>query len=325
MPDIIDDKSEHCVPFITKQIEAHQAHYTTERKAPPFFVGLNGVQGAGKTTLVTSLHNTLSSAPYNLRTLVFSIDDLYLPHSDQVALAATQPDNPLVQHRGQPSTHDVELGRTVFSAIAARETNIKIPSYDKSAFAGAGDRLSQDKWETVNRVDDAPVEVVIFEGWCVGFRALTEEDLHRKWEAAVDEAREKGEGYLGRLGKLQLENVQFVNKELRGYDVLTDQLNAFIHIDAQDLLSVYEWRLQQEAAMRQVKGTGMSDKQVVDFVNGCVYCYLENVPHHADSCPDYPAYELYTAVLRDGIYSDKGRQLRLVVDEQRKVVDVHEL
>ncbi|KAK6441452.1 cystathionine beta-lyase [Oleoguttula sp. CCFEE 5521] len=308
MSGIVDDKSEHCIPFITRQINAHQARYSNGGKAPPFFVGLNGVQGAGKTTLVTSLHDTLSSPPYNLRTLVFSIDDLYLPHSDQVALAASQPLNPLVQHRGQPSTHDVELGRTVFSAIDAQETDIKVPSYDKSAFAGAGDRLPQDNWETVNRAGEAPVEVVIFEGWCVGFRALSEPDLERKWDAAVRDAREHGETYTGRLGKLQLESVHFVNEMLRDYDVLTDQLNAFIHIDAQDPLSVYEWRRQQETALRKAKGTGMSDKQVVDFVNGY-----------------YPAYELYTDVLRNGIYSDKGRQLRLVVDKQRKVVEVHEL
>lgn len=51
MPDILDDKSEHCIPFILERLEAHrEAHEGST--PPPFFLGLNGVQGAGKTTLV---------------------------------------------------------------------------------------------------------------------------------------------------------------------------------------------------------------------------------------------------------------------------------
>ena len=53
MPAILDDKSEHCLPFILERIKQHQdsAHAKGET-TPPFFIGLNGVQGAGKTTLV---------------------------------------------------------------------------------------------------------------------------------------------------------------------------------------------------------------------------------------------------------------------------------
>jgi D-glycerate 3-kinase len=37
---------------------------------------------------------------------------------------------------------------------------------------------------------------------------------------------------------------------------------------------------------------------------------------------DYPAYELYTDVLRKGIFHQTGKQLRLTVDKQRKVEQV---
>ena len=44
------------------------------------------------------------------------------------------------------------------------------------------------------------------------------------------------------------------------------------------------------------------------------------------SFADYPAYELYTDVLRDGIFSDeKGKQLRMVVGKDRKVKEVHRI
>jgi D-glycerate 3-kinase len=53
MPEIIDDKSEHCVPFILDRIKEHREAFESKgERATPFFVGLNGVQGAGKTTLV---------------------------------------------------------------------------------------------------------------------------------------------------------------------------------------------------------------------------------------------------------------------------------
>lgn len=53
----------------------------------------------------------------------------------------------------------------------------------------------------------------------------------------------------------------------------------------------------------------MTDDQVVRFIDGY-----------------YPAYELYTADLRKGIYpGEKGKQMRLVVDKSRKVKEVHRI
>lgn len=53
MAQILDDKSEHCIPFIVDRLAEHKDTYHKAGKdAPPFFIGLNGVQGAGKTTLV---------------------------------------------------------------------------------------------------------------------------------------------------------------------------------------------------------------------------------------------------------------------------------
>jgi D-glycerate 3-kinase len=53
MPAIIDDKSEHCIPFLLKRLKQHRQDCEAKGETPPpFFIGLNGVQGAGKTTLV---------------------------------------------------------------------------------------------------------------------------------------------------------------------------------------------------------------------------------------------------------------------------------
>ncbi|PNS16319.1 hypothetical protein CAC42_6426 [Sphaceloma murrayae] len=309
MAQIIDDKSEHCIPFILERIkESQKSHEQAGQTPPPFFLGLNGVQGAGKTTLVETLCSMLVTEPYNLPTVVLSIDDLYLPHDRQVKLAASHQDNPLVQHRGQPSTHDVALGVKLFSAIKDRAADIKIPSYDKSAYSGQGDRRPEAEWRKINADATRPVEVVIFEGWCVGFTPLSDTELEQKWKTAKDAFESAPGSYDGQLGKLKLEHVRFVNRALMDYDRLTNQLDALVHIDAEDTQYVYGWRRQQEAALRAAKGSGMTDEQVIHFVNGY-----------------YPAYELYSDKLRSGVYPNKGRQMRLVVGSDRRVKEVFKM
>lgn len=177
---------------------------------------------------MSTLQSTLRSPPYSLPVVTLSLDDIYLTHADQRALAESHPSNPLLQHRGQPSTHDLALGQEVFASLRAGKPTA-IPQYNKAAFAGQGDRVPRDQWETVNQEGQEVVKVVIFEGWCVGFRAWDDNTLRQKWEAAV-RAKEEDPAYNGRLGYVQFEDVKAVNDALRGYDSLTDQLDALIQM-----------------------------------------------------------------------------------------------
>ncbi|KAJ5543079.1 hypothetical protein N7535_005508 [Penicillium sp. DV-2018c] len=313
MPEIVDDKSQHCIPFLLERLRVHTERHRG-KPTPPFFIGLNGVQGAGKTVLVSALNDTLRSEPYSLSVVTLSLDDIYLTHADQVKLAQAHPSNPLLQHRGQPSTHDLDLGEKVFTSLAA-ERPTAIPQYDKSAFEGQGDRVPIEQWKVVNGDGQGKVKVVIFEGWCVGFRPLDDRSLRAKWEAAVRQ-KETGE-YNGRLGHVRFEDVKAINDALKQYNVLTDKLDALIHIDAANPRFVYEWRQEQERTLRAAKGTGMTEEQVNHFVDGY-----------------YPSYELFTDALREGAFkpdvdnsselaSDwQGRQLRLVVSRDRRVQEV---
>ena len=237
-----------------------------------------------------------------LPTIVLSIDDFYLDHQAQNSLARSHPSNPLIEHRGQPSTHDLPLALSIFSAL--REgLQTRLPSYNKGAFNGQGDRVPEEQWAVVNSPGQPKTKIVILEGWCVGFRSLPPADLEAKWKEAVS-CKEKGQ-YEGRLGWNELINVSFVNDSLRCYDGLTDQLDTLIHIDAAKPMFVYEWRLQQEKALRMTRGSGMTDELVIDFVNGY-----------------YPAYELYTDNLRAGAMKTRDKQLRLVIDRDRRVQEV---
>jgi D-glycerate 3-kinase len=232
-----------------------------------------------------------------------------LPHADQVSLAQSHPDNPLLQHRGPPSTHDIPLALSVFSSLFKNQPT-GIPQYDKSAFSGQGDRIPESQWEQVNAPSSSnpTIKVVLFEGWAVGFRPLPPSTLHQKWKSATEAARSNSD-YNGRLGHNTLSSVQDINTALESYNQLTDQLDALIHIDAQDLQYVYKWRLEQEVDLRKKRGAGMTDEQVKNFIDGY-----------------YPAYELFTETLRAGVFEeDKPRQLRLVVGPDRKVVEVERL
>lgn len=49
-----EDTETHCIPFIIKNLLLHRLKYSSSgRAAPPLFVGVNGMQGVGKTTLVS--------------------------------------------------------------------------------------------------------------------------------------------------------------------------------------------------------------------------------------------------------------------------------
>ena len=135
-----------------------------------------------------------------------------------MALASAHPNNPLVQNRGQPSTHDIPLAIQTLASV--RNGNpTKIPQYDKGRFNGQGDRVSPESWDTVNAIGQDKVKVIILEGWCIGFVALGIAEIKSKWEEAVEQ-KKKG-NYGGRLGYNTLENVQFVDQALEEYSALT--------------------------------------------------------------------------------------------------------
>ena len=100
-------------------------------------------------------------------------------------------------------------------------------------------------------------------------------------------------------------DISVVNAALRKYDEITNQLDALIHIDTADPKLVYDWRLEQEQALRKSKGTGMTDDQLVTFIDGY-----------------YPSYELYTDGLRNGVMKRPAQQLRIVVGKDRMVQEI---
>ncbi|PQE28920.1 D-glycerate 3-kinase protein [Rutstroemia sp. NJR-2017a BBW] len=304
-PAIIDDKAPHIIPFILTHLSTHQKQHPET----PFIIGLNGIQGAGKTTLVNILYDVLTQE-HGLETLVLSIDDLYLTRADQEKLARENEGNKLVRFRGEPGTHDIPLARTLFQSLLSSQPT-PIPSYDKSLHSGLGDRLPPSSFRAVNAPSQPRIRVIIFEGWCVGFRSLPPSAIESKHSSSQN----LPPGTYTTLPSHPVSSLLFVNEKLKDYDVITDTFHIFIHIDAQDTQYVYEWRREQEEKLRRERGSGMSDEQVKEFVDGY-----------------YPAYELFLEGVREGVFKGggegeewKGKQLRLVVGRDRKVLEVEKI
>lgn len=194
--------------------------------AAPLLVGVNGSQGSGKTSLCNLLKWILEAA-FDCRTLVVSIDDLYLPKSTRQTLAARI--HPLLATRGVPGTHDIPLGLELLAKLrrlASGET-IEIPRFNKAT----DDRFPEQEWEPLQ----GPLDLILFEGWCVGATPQTEAMLVKAINRL--EEREDPDGRWRR----------YVNDQLRGaYRQLFEQLDLLLMLRIPDWELVYDWRKRQE-------------------------------------------------------------------------------
>ena len=185
-------------------------------------VGIAGPQGCGKSTTVIALRQLLKSG--GLRVAVLSLDDLYLTHAARVALAAQV--HPLLVTRGVPGTHDVALGLDLLDALVAGR-DVRLPRFDKAADT----RLDPSGWDAVK----GPVDIVLFEGWCVG---TAPQDPASLIEPVNGLERDEDSGAVWR---------GWVNAVLAGpYQDLFARLNLRIQFRAPDFETVILWRIEQE-------------------------------------------------------------------------------
>ncbi|KAI8085136.1 P-loop containing nucleoside triphosphate hydrolase protein [Halteromyces radiatus] len=283
-------------------------------------VGVSGCQGSGKTTLCDTLVHLLRQAPYDLNVVSFSLDDLYLTREAQVKLAARYPDNRLLQYRGQPGSHDLELAETVFDNLLKGDSKktVYVPAYDKSLHGGLGDRLPEEEWQQVQ----GRVDIILFEGWSLGFKSVTLAQLQHMYEQS------------NLLQQHGLHDLAILNDFLVKYEEkLYPKMDIFLHLAPIELEQVYQWRLQQEHHMQQTRNVkGLSDEAVRTFVDTYMPAYtlylsrLNKVGFFGVNGERQRSYEGWYR--KDGGYSDNtlARHLRLVLDHDRRMVqcqDIH--
>lgn len=253
-----------------------------ERQSPkPLVVGLCGAQGSGKSTVSANL-----AARFE-RAVTFSIDDLYLGRVARLDLARRI--HPLLATRGVPGTHDPVLGVDVLSALK-RGQSVALPRFDKAT----DDCAPCHSWPSV----EAGSELVIFEGWCVGARPQSTEDL------------------VGPINRLEAEEDhdgrwrQFVNEALGGaYQQLFDCIDMLALLAAPNWDTVLHWRVEQERELRATSPDGsgvMDDCAVARFVS-----HFERLTRHIlAEMPDRADLVLYLNDRRDCV----GTEARIPLD-----------
>jgi len=275
-PAAIDWLSSHPASHIAEALEdaylplALQIMHWRKEQKQPLLLGLSGAQGSGKSTLAKLLKVILERG-YNYQVAIISIDDLYLPRTQRQELGRKV--HSLFETRGVPGTHDVPLGLDILRHLKKLGANesMRVPRFDKAS----DDRLPVEQWELVT----GPLDVILFEGWCIGARSQPEYAL----KIAVNNL-EEGEDE-------QLLWRKHVNQHLASdYAELFASLDKLVFLQAPSWESVFGWRHQQEQELRATTSEDsetliMNEAQLRRFVahyERITRLMLATLPHFAD-------------------------------------------
>lgn len=234
---------------------AEQLYQQSCFKNMPFFIGVNGCQGSGKSTFTAFLTAYLTDK-YGLNIINLSLDDFYLSKNSRLSLANNI--HPLLATRGVPGTHDTALLERSLIALKQNTPNIKLSQFNKAT----DDLYPEELWPTSpNNVD-----IVFLEGWCWGVDAEPEDALKQP------------------INNFEQENDtdaawrNYVNTQLKEhYEHLYSFMDVWVMLKAPHFDSVEQWRWQQEEKLAlKSSGAGVMNKQQVhNFIQ--YYQRLTNV------------------------------------------------
>ena len=195
----------------------------------PYFVGLAGGQGTGKTT-ISSIIKIILTKYFKLKVFKISIDDFYKTRKDRILLSKRV--HPMMLTRGVPGTHDVNLMLNFFKKVKSKKFKIlKVPSFNKAV----DDRFNKKYWHSIKQKPD----VIIFEGWCVGAKPASIKSLKKSINSME---KLKDQKFVWR---------KYVNQQLNlKYKNLYSQLNCLIYLRAKNFSLLKKWRLKQEYKLR---------------------------------------------------------------------------
>ena len=88
----------------------------------PYFVGLAGGQGTGKTT-ISSILKIILTKYFKLKVFKISVDDLYKTRKERILLSKKV--HPLLLTRGVPGTHDINIMLSFFKKIKDHPEHVK--------------------------------------------------------------------------------------------------------------------------------------------------------------------------------------------------------
>jgi len=232
----------------------------------PLVYGLAGSQGAGKSTIARSAVRHCRSLGLKVATL--SIDDLYFGREDRRRLAADT--HALFITRGPPGTHDVARGIAIIDSLKARRAT-PLPRFSKAL----DEPLPAPEWEEA----PADLDLLIFEGWCLGARPQDPLDLDRPVNM-LEEIFDAN----GRWRRM-------VNAQLAGaYQALFARIDRLAYLRAPSFEIVKRWRFEAERKIAADHAGGeaagfLAEDEIDFFVQHyerITRRMMEDLPLHAD-------------------------------------------
>ncbi|MCF2948992.1 kinase [Paraglaciecola aquimarina] len=281
--------TEHFIP-LAKEIVSHHGGAKI-----PYFVGINGCQGSGKSTLSEFLKSYIE-AEFSMKVVIMSLDDFYYSQADRSILARDV--HPLFQTRGVPGTHDTQLAKTALQNLKANHLPVTIPRFNKAT----DNPFPKKEWTQL----DSTVDIVIFEGWCWGVEAQE----HKALATPVNLMEERKDS----LGLWR----NYINNQLNiHYKPLYQFMDLWVMFKAPSFDDVYTWRLEQEQKLitsledsgdKQKANGVMNPQQILDFIQH----YQRLTEHCLDTLP---------AKCNHVFELDKDRNIIAHVKSADKVVD----
>ena len=99
-------------------------------KKKPYFVGLAGGQGTGKTT-ISSLIKIILTKYFELKVFRISIDDFYKTRKERINLSKRV--HPMLLTRGVPGTHDINMMLNFFRKSRIKKfKRLKLPTFNNA-------------------------------------------------------------------------------------------------------------------------------------------------------------------------------------------------
>ncbi len=206
------------------------------------------------------------ASQFGMTTCIFSIDDFYRNQTERNLLSERI--HPLLKTRGVPGTHHVDALHSVLDAFkqGAPGSKVVIPQFDKS--------IDNPKPESDWKDQTLPVDIVIFEGWCVGATAQDDEKL-----VSPVNNLERDEDSKGIFRK-------YVNQQLsEQYEALWQRLDTIVWMQPSQFEMVYTWRKKQEAHMKLTATDGSARKMDEAALKRFIMHYERISRHMMDTMP----------------------------------------
>jgi len=244
----------------------------------PIIIGFSGLPGSGKSSLGFWIDSLAIDLGLDIK--VISLDDFYLP-GEKMDIAMKG--NPWNVPRGYPGSHSIELLNQSLDTFL-RTGVLKSPTFDKSLRDGKGDRSG---WCEFNP------KVLVLEGWFVGCEPMSD----------LNEINSQSKNIFNSpLSQLEKDFRICIQESLLLYSEVWKKFDKIWHLKSSEFNNTILWKTEQEKEMIRLKGTGLKDNRLNNFIR----MIQNSIPQKSFSCinsdttitinQNRRVYELYTNI-----------------------------